>query len=135
MDKIEEKIIKIIENERNRIIDFANDIFQHGELGYKEFRTSEKFENILRDHVKKVENHLAITGVKGYLNPQKSDNFSVALLGELDALKTVSYTHLDVYKRQFFIFQIVRRHKFCQMSVACGSDNPIACLLYTSRCV
>ena len=38
MDKIEEKIIKIIDDNREKIVDFARDIYTHAELGYKEFR-------------------------------------------------------------------------------------------------
>ena len=40
MDRIEEKIIKIIDDNREKIIDFGNDIYTHAELGYKEFRTA-----------------------------------------------------------------------------------------------
>jgi len=38
MDKIEEKIIKIIDDNREKIVDFARDIYTHAELGYKEFK-------------------------------------------------------------------------------------------------
>ena len=33
MDKIEEKIIKIIDDNREKIVDFARDIYTHAELG------------------------------------------------------------------------------------------------------
>lgn len=87
MDIVEEKIIKTIDNNRKQIIDFANDIYSHGELGYKEFNTSEKYKKIMKKHLSKVEDDLAITGVKAYLNSEKKENFSLALIGELDALR------------------------------------------------
>lgn len=34
-----------------------------------------------------VENNLAVTGAKAYLNADKKENVSVALIGELDALR------------------------------------------------
>ncbi len=87
MDAIEKKIIDRIDAHREEIIAFARDIYTHAELGYKEFNTSRKF----TEHVKKlglsVQNGLAITGVKAYLNQDKKENASLALIGELDALR------------------------------------------------
>lgn len=87
MDKIEKRIIKLIDDNRDTIIQFGNDIYCHAELGYKEFRTSEKFKTFLKKYLSDVQDGLAITGVKGYLNKDKKDNFSLALIGELDALR------------------------------------------------
>lgn len=39
MDKIEKRILDIIDRSRDKIIDFATDIYKHPELGYKENRT------------------------------------------------------------------------------------------------
>ena len=47
MDKIEEKIIKIIDDNKEKLIAFARDIYTHAELGYKEFRTASKFSDEL----------------------------------------------------------------------------------------
>ncbi|HIU75108.1 MAG TPA: amidohydrolase, partial [Candidatus Pelethocola excrementipullorum] len=87
MDRIEERIIAIIDSNRSRILDFANDIYHNAELGYKEFRTSEKFQKFMEERVGRVEDNLAVTGVKAYLNEGKKENFSLALIGELDALR------------------------------------------------
>lgn len=95
MDHVENRIVEIIEENRDRIIEFGRDIFHHAELGYKEFRTSEKFKEALNGHVEKIEDHLAITGVKGYLNQGKKDLFSLALIGELDALKIPDYQYAN----------------------------------------
>lgn len=95
MDRTETKIIELIDKNRDFIIEFGRDIFHHAELGYKEFRTSARFKGVLKDHLEKVEDNLAITGVKGYLNTDKKDNFSLALLGELDALKIPNYQYAN----------------------------------------
>ena len=61
-------------------------------------------------------------------------------------IDTVSYTHLDVYKRQLQVFatpaMIALMEKTCLNSVApfleegCGTVGTLLnCLLYTSRCV
>ena len=56
--------------------------------------------------------------------------------------RTVSYTHLDVYKRQSKFF---RRRKFCKFTAEGVTEidykdlntlrQYLTCLLYTSRCV
>lgn len=86
MDKIEKKIIEIIDKNREQIIAFATDIYKHPELGYKEKRTSEKVLEILKENSEEVETNLAITGVKGYLKKKNSEGIHVALIGELDAV-------------------------------------------------
>lgn len=95
MNTTEKRIEELIEKNRDRIIEFGRDIFSHAELGYKEFHTSEKFKDILSEHLDRVDEGLAITGVKGYLNEDKKDNFSLALIGELDALKIPAYKYAN----------------------------------------
>lgn len=96
MDQIERKIIRIIEEKSSCIIDFARDIYCNAELGYKEFRTSEKFVDFMKTLVPEVKENLAITGVKAYLNREKRDNFSLALLGELDALRIPNHAFANL---------------------------------------
>lgn len=86
-DNTEKLIIEAIDSRRAEIIDFARDIYSHGELGYKEFETSKKFAEKMKALGLRTEEGLAVTGVKAYLNEDKSDNVSLALLGELDALR------------------------------------------------
>lgn len=95
MDEIEKRIVQLIEEKRKLILDFADDIYNHAELAYKEFRTSEKFKEVMKSLVSEVQENLAITGVKAYLNPEKKDNFSLALLGELDALRIPDHAHAN----------------------------------------
>ena len=49
MDQTEKLIIDIIDQHRDEIIEFARDIYTHAELGYKEFRTSQKFVNKMKE--------------------------------------------------------------------------------------
>ena len=86
MDKTEQRIIEIIDAHREEIIAFGRDIFSHGELGYKETRTADKFKTELEKLHIRTQDQLAITGVKGYLKEGKYDT-SIALIGELDALR------------------------------------------------
>ena len=95
MDKIEEKIIKIIDDNREKIVDFARDIYTHAELGYKEFRTAGKFADELKALGLETKEGLAVTGVKGYLNQDKKDNVSLALIGELDALRIPDHKYAN----------------------------------------
>src|SRR5471030_2875085 len=86
MDRIEKKIIEIIDKNREKIIAFATDIYKHPELGYKEKRTSEKVLEILKENSEEVETNLSITGIKGYLKKKNMGDVNVALIGELDAV-------------------------------------------------
>ena len=40
MDRMEQKILERIDQNREKIIAFARDIYDHAELGYKEYRTA-----------------------------------------------------------------------------------------------
>ena len=95
MDSVETRIVKIIDDNRQVILDFANDIYCNAELGYKEFRTSEKFVKFMECLNLPVTKDLAITGAKAYLNPEKEKDFSLALLGELDALRIPKHAHVN----------------------------------------
>ena len=95
LDETEQKIIDIIDSHRDQIIDFAKDIYTHAELGYKEFRTAEKFANFMKALGLPTKEHLAVTGVKAYLNEEKKDNVSLALIGELDALRIPEHKYAN----------------------------------------
>jgi amidohydrolase len=86
MDKIEKKIVEIIDQNRDKIIEFARDVYKHPELGYKEERTTQKVLEILKENSEEIETNLAITGIKGYLKKKNTEDINVALIGELDAV-------------------------------------------------
>ena len=71
-DTTEQRILKIIDDNRETIVEFARDIYDHAELGYKEFRTSKKFVDFMKSLQLPVQTDLAITGAKAYLNKEKA---------------------------------------------------------------
>ena len=73
MDQTEKLILEAIDQHRDEIIEFARDIYDHGELGYKEFNTAEKFIKKMKELGLRTETGLAITGTKAYLNEEKKD--------------------------------------------------------------
>lgn len=95
MDAVEKRIVQIIDENRETIIAFGNDIYTHAELGYKEFRTSQKFSEFMKKLVPNIQENLAITGAKAYFNEEKKENFSLALIGELDALRIPTHKYAN----------------------------------------
>ena len=95
MDEIERLIIKTIEDNKKEILEFAKDIYTHAELGYKEFRTSKAFQDRMKKLGLRVQDDLAITGAKAFLNEDKKENLSLALLGELDALRIPTHKYAN----------------------------------------
>ncbi len=92
MDEVERLIIKTIEENRESILEFGRDIWRHGELGYKEYRTSEKFAEHMRKLQLETQTGLAVTGVKSYLKSRDlSEGPTLALMGEMDALPIPSH--------------------------------------------
>lgn len=84
MNRIEQKIVKIIEDSREKIIGFAEDIYQHPEEGFYEERTAAKVADFLRGLGLEVHASLARTGVRADWMEQDGPN--VTIIGELDAI-------------------------------------------------
>lgn len=95
LDAAEQKIIDTIDANREEIIAFARDIYTHAELGYKEYRTAEKFAEFMKKLGLRTQEHIALTGVKAYLNEEKKDELSLALIGELDALRIPEHKYAN----------------------------------------
>lgn len=95
IDVTEQKILDIIDAKREVILRFARDIYTHAELGYKEYRTSEKFADFMKELGLNIQSKLAVTGVKAYLNEEKKDTLSLALIGELDALRIPAHKYVN----------------------------------------
>lgn len=95
LDKTEQKIVDIIDAHRNEIIAFAKDIYTHAEPGYKEYRTAEKFASFMKNLGLETKEGLAVTGVKAYLNEEEKTNVSLALIGELDALRIPEHKYAN----------------------------------------
>ena len=63
-------------------------------------------------------------------------NFLTNLIFVLNLLKTpVSYTHLDVYKRQNILLKLYLKSLKNGGKLQLDEHIPYTCLLYTSRCV
>ncbi len=96
LDRIEQKIVEIIDKKAEEIIAFGTDIWNHAELGYKEVRTSGKFVEEMAKLGLDSETGLAFTGVKSYLHEKGStEGPTLAIIGEMDGLPIPN--HPDAY--------------------------------------
>lgn len=95
IDETEQRILNTIDEHRDEILAFARDIYTHAELGYKEFRTAEQFANVTRKLGLHTEENIAVTGVKAYINEDKKEKVSLALIGELDALRIPNHKYAN----------------------------------------
>ena len=84
MDKIEEKIINIIEKNKGKIKAFARDIEAHPEPGFCEKRTAVQVAKAFRGLGLHTKEQLAVTGVRGSLS--KKEGAELTILGEMDAI-------------------------------------------------
>lgn len=84
MDAIEKRICTLIEENKEKLYAFAEDIYCHGERGYSEFRTAKRAADFLRELGLSPREGLAITGVKATFGKESGPN--VALIGELDGI-------------------------------------------------
>ena len=79
-------ILRLIDEHREEILAFADDIRCHAEMGYREHRTAGAFAEKMRGLGLETREGLALTGVRAALNPEKAGTATIALLGEMDAL-------------------------------------------------
>lgn len=95
MDVIQQKIIDIIDQHAQEIIDYADDIFNHAELGFKETRTAKKTADAWRKMGLQVEEDMALTGVCATLAGTTEKDFTITAIGELDAVICPSHPNAD----------------------------------------
>ena len=95
MNSTEQRIIQLIEEHKEEIIQIGRSIWQHPELGYKEFRTSRLFCDFVKKFGLEPEQNLAITGAKAYLKDKKEGDITVSLIGEMDALPMADSPHAN----------------------------------------
>lgn len=99
MDRIEQRILQIIENHKEEIISIGRDVYDHAEMGFREYRTAGLVKGYLEQLGMICEDGLAVTGVKGYL--KRSDKketerpCTVALIGEMDGLPMDAHSHAN----------------------------------------
>ena len=89
MDHIEAKILKIIDDHADELQALAQDLFEHPEQGYYEYRTAQVVSDYLKKMGLETQEGLAITGVKARIGKESGPN--IALIGELDAVGCASH--------------------------------------------
>lgn len=95
MDRIEEKIVNIIEAHREEITAFAEDIESHPEPGFSEKRTAAHVAKLFKSLGLDTREQLAHTGVCGRMKGKKGPN--ITLLGEMDAIGCRRHPMADAY--------------------------------------
>ena len=93
IDETGQRILDRIDEYRNQIIAFAEDIAAHPEPGYEEFCTAGKTAEVLKNLGYKVTEHLARTGVKGTKSIKEGPSLTV--IGELDAIGCHSHPNAN----------------------------------------
>ena len=82
--ELEQKVIKAIDDNKEKIIEVAQKILENPELGYKEFETSKLIKEEFERLSLKITENIAYTGVKGVIGNEK--DFNVCIMGELDSV-------------------------------------------------
>lgn len=88
MDETEQRIIDLIEEHRQEILDFARDIEGHPEPGFQEVRTAKKTAELLKKYGYEVQEGIALTGVRGGWNSQDEGPEQISGAGENAAGKS-----------------------------------------------
>lgn len=84
-EDLKKRIIQAIDAGREEIINIGDQIYKNPELGYKEFKTTERVVDFLKNMNLEVEENIAVTGCRSSLNKGHKGP-TIALLGELDAI-------------------------------------------------
>lgn len=87
--------MEAIDASAGRLTEFADDIWAHPELGYKEYRTAEKVMEFFDELGLEYESGIARTGVRADV-AGASDDFKVGVMGELDSV--ICYEHPEADK-------------------------------------
>ena len=83
--QLKQDIFNAIDSEAEFLKNYADDIRKHPELGFEEFRTSDRMAEYMSHLGLPVKRNLAITGVQGDLNMSETGPH-LAVMGELDAI-------------------------------------------------
>lgn len=94
MNKTEKRILTVLDQNTERILAFGRDVYHHAELGYREYRTSERFLEQMQRLGLDTESGLALAGGKAYLRTGRPGP-CLALLGEMDGLPMPEHPHAN----------------------------------------
>jgi len=85
-EELKQQVLKVIEENKDLIINIGRDIYKNPEYGYKEFETTKKVANFLKNELNlETSENIAYTGCRARLNSEKKGP-KVAILGELDGI-------------------------------------------------
>ena len=93
-EELKRMVCEAIDAHRDEIIAFADSVAAEPELGFKEYKTSEKFASVLRSLGRSPRREVALTGVVDEYQGAKSD-IRVAIMGELDAILVADHPDAD----------------------------------------
>ncbi|MWN90332.1 amidohydrolase [Gilliamella sp. Pra-s65] len=94
-EELKKKVCNAIANRKADIKAIAESIWAEPELGYKEHKTAKKVEETFEKLGVPFKNKLALTGVKGRLKGGKGSKYSIAIIGELDAIICADHPAAD----------------------------------------
>ena len=93
-EELKKMVCAAIDERREDILSFADSIAAEPELGFKEFKTSQKFASLLKELGRTPREKIAHTGVVDEYRGAKSE-IRVAVMGELDAILVADHPDAD----------------------------------------
>lgn len=85
-DELKVKVLKAIDENKDKILKIGREIYKNPEFGYKEFETTKLVSKFFKEELNLIsEENIAYTGCRARLNSKK-DGPKIAILGELDGI-------------------------------------------------
>ena len=92
LNNLKKEAAQYIEEHKEETIELGDTLFNHPELGFREFKTSEIIRNYLADHNMKVDKEYAYTGFSVTIG---SGRPHIGVIAELDAIPTAGHPCAD----------------------------------------
>lgn len=84
-EELKQRCLDAIDANRDLIIQLGDDVYKTPELGYKEFKTTERMIKAFQEIGEEPETEIAYTGCK--VSTPKKGNIRIAVIGELDCIQ------------------------------------------------
>ena len=84
-EELKQRCLDAIDANRDLIIQLGDDVYKTPELGYKEFKTTERMIKAFQEIGEEPETEIAYTGCK--VSTPKKGNTRIAVIGELDCIQ------------------------------------------------
>ena len=91
---MKEKLCRVIEENKDKIIDWGRELLSMPEYGYKEVKSSAFVRNVFDELSVPYKYPFAVTGIKGEIKG-KSDDVNICIIGELDAVCSYEHPYSD----------------------------------------